>query len=485
MFRSRLYLFAVACGFFLAVTTRLSIAEDLRMEDAVISVAATAGKPVVSISSEHTQKLKSRKRIYFSAPLGNAPFNNYDFFRKFFDEIPDAEFKRLGLGSGAIIDPNGYILTNSHVVEGADKITVTLSDGREFNAEVKGIDQRSDLAVIKINASGLPTAKLGDSDTLKIGQWVVAIGNPFGYAMQNPEPTVTAGVISALHRSLRKGLFGDRDFNDLIQTDAAINPGNSGGTLVNLKGEVVGINVAIFSTTGGYQGMGFAIPINNAKRILEWLIAGKKVVYGWLGITVQDLNDDLAKYFGLPDINGALVIKLLDNGPAANAGMKERDVIRTVDGQPVNSVKDLLNIVSKIEVGRKVKIVIVREKKILTLNAAIGERPEDTGIVSSAAGGTAENIPEKWRGIGAGELTPEIAQRLEIEESKGVVILEITPGSASENAGLSIGDIILEINKAPITNVSEYKNLIKSLKGNCLVRTQRGYFLVKDEKNIR
>ena len=221
MVKSRLYFFAVVCGFFLTVTTRLSAAENFRMEDAVISVAATAGKPVVSISSEHTKKLKVQKRIYFSAPLGSAPFGDYDFFRKFFDEIPNAEFKRLGLGSGVIIDPNGYILTNSHVVEGADKITVTLFDGREFKAEVKGIDQRSDLAVIKINASGLATAKLGDSDTLKIGQWVVAIGNPFGYAMQNPEPTVTVGVISALHRSLRKGLFGDRDFNDLIQTDAA------------------------------------------------------------------------------------------------------------------------------------------------------------------------------------------------------------------------------------------------------------------------
>ncbi|MDD5254616.1 MAG: trypsin-like peptidase domain-containing protein, partial [Candidatus Omnitrophica bacterium] len=277
------------------------------MEDAVVNVANTAGKAVVSISTEITSKSQGVRRFYFGQPFGESPFGGNDlerFFNDFFGEIPEREYKQTGLGSGVIIDQEGYILTNEHVVRGADKITVTLSDGREFKGEVKGQDMRSDLAVIKINANSLPIASLGDSDGLRIGQWVVAIGNPFGFALENPEPTVTAGVISALHRSLGRGLSrGERDYNDLIQTDAAINPGNSGGPLVNLKGEVIGINVAIFSTSGGYQGIGFAIPVNNAKRILSRLIEGKKILYGWMGVTIQDLTGEMSSYFGLPDKN--------------------------------------------------------------------------------------------------------------------------------------------------------------------------------------
>jgi len=291
--------------------------EGFNMEDAIINVANTTGKSVVSVSTEHTTKVGGTKRYYFGSPFGESPFGEDDFFRRFFNdffgEMPEREYKQLGLGSGVIIDPEGYILTNEHVIGGADKITVTLSDGRELKGEIKGVDQRSDLAIIKINARNLPVATLGDSSNLKIGQWVVAIGNPFGFALQNSEPTVTAGVISALHRSLGRGLSQDKDYNDLIQTDAAINPGNSGGPLVNLKGEVVGINVAIFSTSGGYQGIGFAIPVNNAKRVISRLIEGKKILYGWLGVTVQDLTDDLIKHFGLPDKNGALVAKVLEN----------------------------------------------------------------------------------------------------------------------------------------------------------------------------
>ena len=213
--------------------------------------------------------------------------------------MPDRDYKQVGLGSGVIIDSSGYILTNQHVIDQADKIKVTLSDGREFKGEIKGQDARSDLAVIKIVAKDLPAVELGNSEKLRIGEWVVAIGNPFGFALEGAEPTVTVGVISALHRSLGKILSRNRDYTDLLQTDAAINPGNSGGPLVNLKGEVVGINVAIFSTSGGYQGIGFAIPINAAKRIISQLIAGKEVLYGWLGITIQDLTEDMAKYFGL------------------------------------------------------------------------------------------------------------------------------------------------------------------------------------------
>jgi len=455
---------------------------DSNMEDAIIKVAATSGKAVVSISSEHTQKIKG---IQFGPGPGGSQFGNDEnlrrFFGDFFNSIPDREFKQSGLGSGVIISPEGYILTNAHVVgEAADKITVTLSDGREFKAEVKGVDRRSDLAVIKINAKNLYVPGLGDSDNLKIGQWVVAIGNPFGFAMQNPEPTVTVGVISALHRSLKTGVLRAGDYNDLIQTDAAINPGNSGGPLVNLKGEIIGINVAIVSTSGGYQGMGFAIPINNAKRILANLIEGKKISYGWLGITVQDLNDDLAKYFGLSDKNGALIAGINDGAPAQKAGLKERDIIKQVDGIPVNSVRELINIVGKIQPGNKIKVVAMRDKKTMIFDVIVGERPQEVEEQGSEIKDSTEAMQIKWRGLTVDNLTPEVAQRFRIQEKKGVIVTGIEPKSPAEDAGIMPGTVILEINKIQINNMTDYNNAVKNLKGDCLIRTLGGFVLIKD-----
>ena len=451
--------------------------EGFRMEDAIINVANTAGKAVVSISTEHTTKIRGQKRYYFSSPFPESPFGEDESFRRFFDdffgEMPDREYKQMGLGSGAIIDAEGYILTNEHVIGDADKITVTLSDGREFKGEIKGQDPRSDLAIIKINARNLPAASLGDSDNLKIGQWVVAVGNPFGFVMQNPEPTVTAGVISALHRSLGRTLSRDRDYNDLIQTDAAINPGNSGGPLVNLKGEIVGINVAIFTTSGGYQGIGFAIPINSAKRIISRLIEGKKILYGWLGVTVQDLNEDLVKHFGLSSKNGALVAGVLENSPAKKAGIKESDVIIKFDHKDINNVRELLSVVGKTEVGRKIKMVVIRQKKELTLEAEISERPQ--GLLEKVS----YEAAGKWRGLEVEDLGSQNARRFRIEEKKGVVVVDIEPNSPADEAGLIPGDVILEINKQSIKNLSDYERVTKELKGNALIRTTRGYFVIK------
>ncbi len=454
--------------------------EGLKIEQAVINVANTTGKAVVSISTEHTTKIKGGKRYYFRSPFGNeSPFGEDEMFRRFFDdflgEIPDREYKQVGLGSGVIIDPEGYILTNEHVIGGADKITVKLPDGREFKGEIKGKDPRSDLAVIKINARNLPVATLGDSESLKIGQWVVAIGNPFGFALENPEPTVTVGVISAMHRSLGRVLSRDRDYNDLIQTDAAINPGNSGGPLVNLKGEVVGINVAIFSTTGGYQGVGFAMPINNAKRIISKLIEGKKILYGWLGITVQDLSEDMAKYFGLPDKNGVLVAKVLENSPAQKAGIKESDIIRQFDNKPISNVKELLSVVAKTDVGRKVKVGLVRDKKDITVEVQIGERPEklEEEITSITSGA--------WRGLEVESLNSDTARQYRIEDKIGVVVVNVQAGSPADEAGIIPGDVIVEINKQAISNLSDYGKAIQELKGNILIKTTRGYFLIKEK----
>ena len=454
--------------------------EGFRMENAIINVAHAAGQSVVSISTEHTEKIKGGKRFYFRSPFGASPFGEEDPFRKYFEdffgEMPDREYKQRGLGSGFIIDSRGYILTNQHVVDEADKITVTLSDGRDFKGVIKGQDARSDLAIIQINARNLPAASLGDSDNLKIGQWAVAIGNPFAFAMQNPEPTVTVGVISALHRSLGRTLGRDRDYNDLIQTDAAINPGNSGGPLVDLKGEVVGINVAIFSTSGGYQGIGFAIPINNAKKIIAKLIEGKKITYGWFGVTVQDLSDELAKYFGLSDKSGALVVSVLESSPAQKAGMKESDVIKQFDNKAINNVRELLNAVGKAEIGRKTKVVVIREKKELTLEVEVGERPENLEEVSAKATSTSS----KWRGLTVEELTPYAASRLGVEERKGVVVVDVEPDSPADGAGIIAPDVILEINKQAVKNMSDYQRITKGLKGDVLVKLSRGYVLIKE-----
>lgn len=463
-----------------ALPETASTSEGFRIEDAVINVANTTGKAVVSISTEHITKIRGGRRFYFNYPFGESPFGEDGSFRRFFEdffgELPEREYKQMGLGSGVIIDPEGYILTNEHVVNDADKITVTLSDGREFKGEIKGKDSRSDLAIIKINARNLPLATLGNSDNLKIGQWVVAIGNPFGFALQNPEPTVTAGVISALHRSLGRSLSRERNYNDLIQTDAAINPGNSGGPLVNLKGEVVGVNVAIFSTSGGYQGIGFAIPINTAKNIISRLIKGEKILYGWLGVTVQDLTEDLAKYFGLPDKNGVLVAKVLENGPAQKAGMKESDIIIQFDNKTINNVRELLNVVAKTEVGRKVKVVVIREKRPQTLEVQIGSRPEHIDIEEVTRRGVSGN----WRGMEVEDLTLQNLQRFRIENKIGVVVVNVEPNSPADQAGIIPGDVILEINKRGVKNLSDYERIIKTLKGDCLIRTGRGYFLVKE-----
>ncbi|MCM8770541.1 MAG: Do family serine endopeptidase, partial [Candidatus Omnitrophica bacterium] len=447
------------------------------LEEIFVSVAESAGKAVVSISTETAE---GGERFYFRGP--GSPFGEDDFFRRFFEDffgelpLPQYRSRRIGLGSGTIIDSEGYILTNEHVVANADKITVKLSDGREFKAEVKGTDPRSDLAIIKINAKNLPVATLGDSDNLKIGQWAIAIGNPFGFVLENPEPTVTVGVISALHRSLGKVFQRSRDYSDLIQTDAAINPGNSGGPLVNLNGEVIGINVAIFTTSGGYEGVGFAIPINNAKRIIRRLIEGKKVIYGWLGVSVQDLDENLAKYFGLPDKNGVLVTKVLEGSPAQKAGVKESDVIKKFDQKTINNVKELLAIVGATEAGKKVKMTVIRDKRELNLDIEVGERPEKIEEF-----GEEGRTSQAWRGMEVQTLTSSLARRFGLGEEEGVVVTAVKPNSPADEAGIVPGDVILEINKVPVRNIEDYNKITSGLKTDALLKTRRGFVVIKGE----
>ncbi|MBU3933206.1 MAG: Do family serine endopeptidase [Candidatus Omnitrophica bacterium] len=455
-------------------TAKPAATVEQSLESSFVRVAREAGAAVVSISTEHTQKLGQGRQFRF---FGDDEFERFfdQFFRDFFGEIPEREYKQKGLGSGFIIDEEGYILTNQHVVQDAEKITVTLPDGRSFKAELKGSDVRSDLAVIKIKAHNLPVLKLGNSDEVEIGQWAIAVGNPYGFAVGSAEPTVTAGIISALNRSLPQSSYQRRSYTDLIQTDAAINPGNSGGPLVNLKGEAIGINVAIFTPSGGNVGIGFAIPVNTARDVLTRLIAGKKILYGWLGISVQDLDEELAAYFGIADQQGALVVKVLEASPAEDAGFKEGDVIRKFAGQPVKDVRGLLREVGKAGVGKAASVEIIRQKRALTLKVKVGERPESLKELT-------RQTEAAWRGIEVSEITSDLARRYRIREGEGVLITHVEPESAASEGGLAPGDVIIAINRQRIKNMRDYESVIKQVQGDALIRTGRGFVVLKGKR---
>lgn len=449
-----------------------AVINEQKLENNFIKVAREVGPAVVSISAEHTEKIGGSRRYFrFFGNEEMEPFFD-DFFKDFFGDFPEREYKQRGLGSGFIIDEEGYILTNQHVVGDAEKITVTLPDGRRFDAELKGSDVRSDLAVIKIEARDLPVVKLGNSDEIEIGQWAIAVGNPFGFVVGSAEPTITAGIISALNRSLPQS-SQRRNYTDLIQTDAAINPGNSGGPLVNIKGEVIGINVAIFTTTGGNVGIGFAIPVNTANNVLTRLIAGKKILYGWLGISIQDLDEELSEYFGISDQRGALVAKVLKESPAEKAGFKEGDVIRKFAGKPIKDVRELLREVGKAAVGEMAPVEVIREKKTLTLKVEVGERPDDLEKLAQAS-------EKAWRGMEVSEITADIAKRYGIAEQEAVVVIHVEPNSSASDAGLTAGDVIIAINNRRVRNMQDYESLTKAIKGNVLIRTERGFAVLKE-----
>lgn len=456
---------------------------EVDIRNAFIKVAETVGQTVVSISTERVQKFKTNPLPFRreGSPFRNEFFD--EFFKDFFRGFPEEyERKQTGLGSGVIIDREGYILTNEHVVSGANKITVTLSDGRKFEGMVKGSDVKSDLAVIKIDATDLPVAVLGNSDFVQTGEWVVAIGNPFGYLVDSPEPTVTAGVVSALHRSLPSRKSG---YLDLIQTDAAINPGNSGGPLCDLNGHVIGINVAIFSTTGGYQGVGFAIPVNKAKSIIDDLIQGKKIEYGWMGVVVQDVTEDLAKYFGLPDMKGILVAEVIEGGPADMSGIRPGDVIIEFDGKRITNVKDLLVVINGMPIGKKVRIVAIRDKAKVSFSVSVGTMPSEEELARMQGKETppsAEDTPESWRGMEVYPITRNLAARFNIADKEGVAIVNVEPNSPAYYAQLRPGDVIKRIDKSAINTIDDYREAIKGSKGDVLIYTNRGFTIVKEAK---
>jgi serine protease Do len=378
-------------------------------------------------------------------------------FRRFFPQPPqtpqppegggEREGRPRGVGSGFIIDADGYIVTNHHVVDGSRSIEVQLSDGRTFQPKVIGSDAETDLALLKIEATGLPMIPLGSSSALKVAEPVMAIGNPFGF-----DHTVTVGIVSGMGRFIGQGRF-----DDFIQTDAAINPGNSGGPLINTRGEAIGINSAIRSSSGGFQGIGFAIPVDLAKPILGQLRATGKVTRGWLGVSIQPLTDELAKSFGIKGTQGALVASVSDDSPAAKAGFKPGDVIVTFDGKNVEGPRVLPGIVANTPVGRAVPVVVLRDGQRQTVTVTVGSLA-DSKEARVAAGEKApgpENRATEKLGLALQELTPELAKQLGVQSAKGVVVTEVKPDSPAAQAGIAAGDVIREVNRMPVQGIQD------------------------------
>jgi serine protease Do len=376
----------------------------------------------------------------------------YEFFRKFFGEggEPGGFEPSSSLGSGFIISKDGYVISNYHVVKDADEIVVRLSDRREFVAEIIGTDERSDLAVLKIEADNLPVVRLGNSAALKVGEWVLAIGSPFGF-----EHSVTAGIVSAMGRSLP-----NENYVPFIQTDVAINPGNSGGPLFNLDGEVVGVNSQIYSRTGGFMGLSFAIPVNVALTVYEQLKAHGKVTRGWLGVLIQDVTRELAESFGMKRPHGALVSKVLPDSPAATAGMQPGDIVTEYDGKPVELSADLPPLVGTTPVGDKVPLTVIRDGESKTLTITIGELPSEEEI-SIASAGAAGPATDDRLNITVTDLSPEQRAELDLEDH-GILVTEVRDGPA-QRAGIRDGDVLLLIDNQEIKDAQHFKDLVAGL----------------------
>ncbi|HIJ59650.1 MAG TPA: DegQ family serine endoprotease [Nitrospirae bacterium] len=410
--------------------------------NAMANISEKAKRSVVNISTTKTVRQQ------------NNPFFDDPFFRRFFGDGGQQKRKVTNLGSGVIVSKDGYILTNNHVIDGAEDIIVRLSGGKEVKGKVVGLDSRTDIAVIKINETDLPAITWGDSDKLRVGQIVLAIGNPFGLSS-----TITMGIVSALGRS---GM-GITDYEDFIQTDAAINPGNSGGALVNTSGELVGINTAILSRSGGYQGIGFAIPSNMARNIMDSIINEGKVVRGWLGVQIQALNSELARQFGLRDENGALVVEIVDDSPADKANFKRGDVIVEFEGKKIENPSQLKNLVALTRPGQETTFKIIRDGKPMTIKLEIGELPSDTTKATITPSSILDNA---FKGVAVQEVTDEILQKLGITKKiKGVIVNSVEENSPALGI-INRGDIIMEINRKAVTGIKDYNEIVSKIEKN-------------------
>jgi len=442
-----------------------------QMGKAFAKIAEQASPAVVGIKAEKAveQDYSTQNDLPFGFPQD--PFGD-DFFDHFFhrrspnQHSPQAKHREEAQGSGFIISPEGYILTNNHLVGGAEKVWVRLRENEaEIEAKIIGTDPESDVAVIKIEEKNLPTVQLADSDTLEVGEWVIAIGNPFGLSH-----TVTAGIVSAKGRS-NVGLTAYEDF---IQTDAAINPGNSGGPLLNLDGKVVGINAAIISRSGGNMGIGLAIPINMAKAVYEQLVNSGTVVRGFLGVMPQDLTSELATSLGLKDTKGVILPEVTEGSAADKAGLKKGDIVVEFKGQPVESADSFRKQVAMLKPGSKVEIVVLREGNRKKFTAELAERPKQG---QNAAGEREPDMLEQL-GFAVENLSSELAGRLGYEGMAGVVVTRIDPDSQAAQKGITTGTLIEEVNQKQIKNTDDFNREIGKAgnEGNILLLVRQGRY---------
>jgi serine protease Do len=468
--RKNLTAFGVAC-LAIAVTAAFVFHGSVVAEtpNPAIASAIETGKAFSAVTKEVSPAV-----VFIKATMRPVSTSNMQGLDNLRGQIPDELLKRffgdslpnlqgpgapqlrpaIGQGSGFIISPDGYILTNNHVVGNANKLEVTLNDGRVFNAKLIGTDEHTDVAVIKIDAKDLPVLPMGNSDKLEVGEWVLAVGSPFGLT-----GTVTSGIVSAKGRDA----MGITDYEDFIQTDAAINPGNSGGPLVNMQGQAVGINTAIMSRSGGYNGIGFAIPMNMAKQIVEQLIKNGSVTRGFLGVMIQPLTADLAASFKLDKTQGVLIADVTDGGPAAKAGLQRGDVVLKVNGKPVEDMSTFRNHIALVKPGTTVKLDVMRDGQQKTLSVKIGKL-DGNSMESADAVDHAKSL-----GLSVQTLNKELADKLGVDIDHGVVITDVTPGSTADNQGLRPGMVIKELDHKPVKNAGEFADMVKSHKSDSSV----------------
>ncbi|MFM2096543.1 MAG: hypothetical protein RIS70_3667 [Planctomycetota bacterium] len=404
---------------------------------------------VVSITS--VRKMRMPRRARPEVPDEFRRFFGDDPFDRFF-QMPERDQEQQGLGSGVIVSEDGYIVTNNHVIDGADDVTVMLHDRHELKAEVVGRDKDTDLAVLKIKSQNLVPAPLGNSDEVAVGQWVLAVGTPM-----NLRQSVTAGIISATGRSV--GITGG-GFEDFLQTDAAINPGNSGGPLVNLRGEVIGINTAIKSVTGGFMGIGFAIPSNMVRSVMDQIVKGGKVVRGRIGAVVSDVSEDVAEKLGYKSTSGALVQDVVTDGPAAKAGLEAGDIVTRYQGSHVETSNQFRNAVAATKPGTKAEIELMRNGSVKTVTVEIGELNGNASEVAQSEAGDVEKSNEL--GLAVQTLTPDLARQIGSKEMQGVIITQVEPGSLAQRAGLAAGDVITSVNRKGVQTAQEYRDLLRA-----------------------
>ncbi len=411
---------------------------------------------VVSITAERVERTSGRDIPFSFGPFG-------DLFGNQPDQEPQ-ERRSQGLGSGVIVTPDGYLLTNHHVVEGARDIDIRLDDGRDLKAKVVGTDPKTDIAVLKVEAKDLPVVRLGNSEGVQVGDIVLAVGSPLGLRLK-----VTMGIVGATGR----GNLGIERYEDFIQTDAAINPGNSGGALINTRGELIGINTAILSRSGGNQGIGFAVPVNMVHRVMTQILEHGKVVRGYLGVGIQDMTPELAKQFGAGDARGALVRSVEPGSPADKAGLRQGDLVLAVDGHPVDDARELgLNVAAK-DPGASVDLTVLRNEKKVQVPLTLGEFPDEEPVAESRDDSGA---PSALQGLSVGNLTPSIAEQLGLKPgAKGVIVSGVTSGSAADEAGLQRGDVIEEVARKPVASVAEFQAAVRQAgSGPVLLLVNRG-----------